>query len=524
MLREDAIEDVIRQFADPMAFLRELVQNALDAGTGEVEIATRFEEDLGCGVFAVSDWGGGMTREIIESRLVRLFNSTKDGDYTKIGKFGIGFVSVFALNPTVVCVDTGRDGEYWRLLINPDRSWELYANDEPIEGTRVEVWIETTAEDFAQTVELARRRTHQWCRFAPASVWFDGDELNEPFHLEGLITVPWDDGDKSRAVVALRHKTAGTAELFNGGLALTKTTSQYDHISYMLDSRYLAHTLTRDEILENTDYHDLFERFRGFIQGEFANAIADALARWPADPDRTWDWEQLVSIAPRAVGPQVLTQMKFPAIGRDSQSVDEVIGARRRNQLLISYGRSHLAALVPDGWLILDIRPASAAHRALRSLIDGDVAVLEDVYVQPPPIDLQEVPGATRLLEEVEHALRRQGSRPNHVGFARFTYPYSGLDRHEVLRTPDRRTVQHRGDVKPFSLGDIDDDLLLNAEHPVVRAALEVAATEPEWAAYILVKCAALGVDAVEDGLLDQWLDIKLALSMLDRRARRTPT
>jgi hypothetical protein len=57
-----------------------------------------------------------MNREIIEKQLTRLFSSAKDGDRTKIGKFGIGFVSVFAIDPHIVCVDTSRDGEHWRVL------------------------------------------------------------------------------------------------------------------------------------------------------------------------------------------------------------------------------------------------------------------------------------------------------------------------------------------------------------------------------------------------------------------------
>ena len=109
MIREDAIEDVIRQFADPMAFLRELVQNALDAGSQEVEL--RFEYDHGhqAAVVSVTDWGEGMTRDIVETRLVRLFNSTKDDDFTKIGKFGIGFVSVFAIHPDIAAALSAGD-------------------------------------------------------------------------------------------------------------------------------------------------------------------------------------------------------------------------------------------------------------------------------------------------------------------------------------------------------------------------------------------------------------------------------
>ena len=101
---DDALDRLVNQFSDSMAFFRELIQNALDAGSEEVEIDFAYED--GKLVIHVDDWGAGMNREIIDTRLTRLFSSSKDGDRTKIGKFGIGFVSVFAIEgtETLICV------------------------------------------------------------------------------------------------------------------------------------------------------------------------------------------------------------------------------------------------------------------------------------------------------------------------------------------------------------------------------------------------------------------------------------
>ncbi|MFB6374261.1 MAG: ATP-binding protein, partial [Bradymonadaceae bacterium] len=117
-------DDLVEQFADPLSSLRELVQNAIDANSGEVGIECEYrpadeEEDVeGRAIIHVRDWGEGMDRETIEGRLTDLFHSGKDDDYTKIGQFGIGFASVFGLEPSVVCLDTGRDGAYWRVLFD----------------------------------------------------------------------------------------------------------------------------------------------------------------------------------------------------------------------------------------------------------------------------------------------------------------------------------------------------------------------------------------------------------------------
>ena len=135
---DDALDRLVNQFADPFAFLRELVQNAVDAGTDEVDV--RFAWADGRAVVHVDDWGSGMTRAIIESQLTRLFSSSKDGDRTKIGKFGIGFVSVFAIEPQAVCVDTSRDGEHWRVIFGEDRSFRLVRREEPVEGTKIQIF------------------------------------------------------------------------------------------------------------------------------------------------------------------------------------------------------------------------------------------------------------------------------------------------------------------------------------------------------------------------------------------------
>ena len=120
----DALDALVDQFADPWSFLRELIQNAIDAGSLEIDVLLDHDPDQGMMTIEVVDNGEGMDREIIDARLTRLFSSAKDGDYTKIGRFGIGFVSVFAIEPELVCVDTARAGEHWRVLFKKDRSFE----------------------------------------------------------------------------------------------------------------------------------------------------------------------------------------------------------------------------------------------------------------------------------------------------------------------------------------------------------------------------------------------------------------
>ena len=51
---DDALDRLVKQFSDAMAFFRELIQNAIDAGSEEIEIG--FEHRDGRMIVRVDDW------------------------------------------------------------------------------------------------------------------------------------------------------------------------------------------------------------------------------------------------------------------------------------------------------------------------------------------------------------------------------------------------------------------------------------------------------------------------------------
>ena len=115
---------MVRQFADRYAFLRELVQNAIDAGASRIEVRIA-REDGGLVTTSVDDDGCGMGRAEIEGPLLTLFASSKETDASKIGKYGVGFVSVFAIGPERVEVRTRRDDVGWLVRLHGDHAYEL---------------------------------------------------------------------------------------------------------------------------------------------------------------------------------------------------------------------------------------------------------------------------------------------------------------------------------------------------------------------------------------------------------------
>ncbi|MCW5871435.1 MAG: ATP-binding protein [Candidatus Eremiobacteraeota bacterium] len=243
---------LVRQFAQPLACLRELVQNSIDAGTNQVEVTLAQERE---GIrLSVSDTGEGMTENIIETQLTRLFASSKEGDLTKVGKFGIGFVSVFALVPLAVVVDTGRQGEAWRVLFKPDRSFELLKLPHGVEGTTVHLYLDGERFDLPDL----RAKVHQtlafWCRHCRVEIFVDGQSIRSPFELTDSVQAHYEEAG-TRLVLALSRQAECFYGYYNQGLTLLEgMQSPLPHLTFKIDSRYFEHTLTRDNIIQNEDY------------------------------------------------------------------------------------------------------------------------------------------------------------------------------------------------------------------------------------------------------------------------------
>jgi hypothetical protein len=286
-----ALENLVHQFANPLDFLRELVQNAIDAGTPRVvvrlsTVGREAEEELVR--IAVEDAGEGMDERVIDGELTRLFASSKEGDLTRIGRFGVGFVSVFAIRPEAVQVITGRHGEAWELWFHPDRSFDKARLDRPVHGTTVAVFKRLPSAAAARLVEDCRSTLAYWCEHAEipvilrigeeedgaapdagddpfagfeAAMEEPGERIGQPF---GLVAEPVARvvQDGAEAVVGYGDRRYG---FYNGGLTLISTADPaalgafapvLGHLAIKVRDRRLGYTVTRDNVLQN----EAFER------------------------------------------------------------------------------------------------------------------------------------------------------------------------------------------------------------------------------------------------------------------------
>ena len=405
---DDVLGTLVKQFTDPLACLRELIQNAVDAGSDVVEVNFAREGELG--ILEVQDHGEGMDKAIIESKLVRLFASSKDGDLSKIGKFGIGFVSVFALDPIAVCVDTARAGERWRIVFHPDRTWTRAALHEPMEGTRVRLFLRhdpAAWQVFRRDAEAAVRK---WCRYLDTEIIVDGITINEPLSLTGCtVTAKRDDGEGTTIVVGV----GGDVEIgfYNKGLTLMQASSWDDlpaGVSVRLSSRFLEHTLTRDSVVKDAHYRKAITLARAVVDEDLERRCIEAMSALGVEersPILHWlagrtghqlrRQRVLVDLAGTALAPAGL---KAPpcVVVEGSPSAARVA-----------------AAVAAEGKVVLPIGSATARDRAaLARLVGCDVEALvdvEDAWVAAMPVEPERRPRVERLTEATTQLFAASG-------------------------------------------------------------------------------------------------------------------
>ena len=102
-----------------------------------------------------------------------MFSSTKEDDLTKIGKFGIGFTSIFAIQPDAVLLRTGRHGENWELVFHKDRSYDKVRIETPVDGTKITLLKHMPIDRVPAFCAEARWVLSYWCEHSsvPVIIW-----------------------------------------------------------------------------------------------------------------------------------------------------------------------------------------------------------------------------------------------------------------------------------------------------------------------------------------------------------------
>ena len=528
----DALDKLIHQFADPLSFYREVIQNALDAGSEEIEIYLTYEEGQdgkpGVTIIHIDDWGVGMTREIIEKRLTRLFSSSKDGDRTKIGKFGIGFVSIFATKPELVCIDTSREGEHWRVLFTEDRKFELRRLDHPVDGTKIRIYKRTTREEHASLIKRSRETIRYWCKHTRGDVRFMDDPITEPFDVAAPVRIRHED-EASSYVVGHPQGDSSFFGLYNRGLTLLEGTDEHHSgIHFKVSSDLLEHTLTRDNVIHDAGYDRVFVRVQELIRGPLAEAVFTALEEELAEvrPDGATNHARyLYSAAAWHLRDDALSgRCLGSTVAMSPSGVPVTLKALRKalsgdERPLLARARTPLTdAVEANGELVLLAPDHAAIHTLFGALGGPPLLPVGARYCMPlPPRDDVEAGRWRPLAAATEDLIRGYGGKLSGVELGHFEDPESRIGDWVAITQRRFGDLDEIADVRELGTGFLSRKrtLVLNADHPTVNALVALSQSEPEMAAYVLSKLFFLGdkLDTTIDGVL-----ATLALQQRDER------
>lgn len=369
------VDNLVTQFASALDCFRELVQNSIDAGTSRVDIWSEFESGDGhVGTIAlhVDDFGEGMDEAIIDGQLTKLFASNKENDLTKIGKFGIGFVSVFALKPKAVLLHTGRGGEYWEVFFHEDRSFSKSRLDIPVEGTQITIFLEGDYHRYRDLAQGIRETLKRWCRHSETEVTFEdrspvGDAfpeleiINEAFEVEGDCMVEFEEPGTQ---MVLAYSLEPVYGFYNRGLTLaysevadqvfaTSMARRFAYIAVKIKSRYLEHTLSRDSVMRDEHYRTAMKMLNDVADDVLVNRLLDRLEEIAARPK--WDiatmnhyaalFEFLMNEPTDVVRDKILDRRVFRALHGDKvYTPDEVWRVlKRRGRILLAAEATQLS-------------------------------------------------------------------------------------------------------------------------------------------------------------------------------------
>ncbi|MBA2662762.1 MAG: ATP-binding protein [Bradymonadaceae bacterium] len=549
------LDNLVTQFSSALDCFRELVQNSIDAGSSGVDVWTEYVGEAGLDgaiVVHVDDWGEGMDREVIDRQLTKLFSSTKRRDLTKIGKFGIGFVSVFALEPKAVIVRTGKNGQYWEIFFHADRTFQISALAEPVEGTQIAIVLEGDIYRYGELVEGVRQTLKFWCCHAEVEIGFEDrtpidanlsqrELVNEAFEVGGLCAVRV---DHPGTEMALAYNFEPTHSFYNRGLTLVagnrgteslgRRAERFGHISFKIKSRYFEHTLTREAIIQN----EQFERGMGLLERAVEEQLFDALitklealvarSHWRIhDIDAhtrllTVLMREPSALLEKAVNRPIIRLVDGRALTpaalyetwkRDgrvllSESLSPLVKSLLTQGVPVIWGQppSPEAAAAPDEPLLvksfvrrcLDVQARRTLGGQVRALMgfnaESDrmrpIVAPEDVYI-PITID-DEVPESLRaFLDATASLLSQARAEYRRMG----TCQLSSFERENPLFVVSRRlgTTMARppaGVVETQSSRRLE--AAINRDHPHFRTLQAMYERSPEIAACLLARCLLL--------------------------------
>ncbi|MCR2805982.1 HSP90 family protein [Paenibacillus soyae] len=153
-------------YSDPGVFVRELLQNGVDAITARKRLGQAFDGEVKVEVFSshsisITDNGSGLTEEEIEQFLARIGSSTKreeqDAADDYIGQFGVGLLACFVVSEEIALVTrSAKDGQALEWRGKPDGTYTIKKLEREVSvGTTVYLKAKADYEEYFEYYRLS---------------------------------------------------------------------------------------------------------------------------------------------------------------------------------------------------------------------------------------------------------------------------------------------------------------------------------------------------------------------------------
>lgn len=232
------------QFPEPLLCVRELVQNAADAGAQKIEVDVAFDAARSLFRLSVRDDARGMNAREVDGYLTIGF-SEKDPTKER-GRFGVGKLSPYALGISRMVVETCDGHVTHRLTFNSDGSGTIMRLGARPRGTVVRVYKESTREEAEKLAERTFKLVEERCGSLAIPLFVNGNPVNRDIALPTIYSFSFVSA-AGKGVLGMCSEP--THILMGGGIVLeTEAKILGPEVSYILDSPRLAPTLSRNAV------------------------------------------------------------------------------------------------------------------------------------------------------------------------------------------------------------------------------------------------------------------------------------
>ncbi|MEW6283218.1 MAG: hypothetical protein AB1758_31705, partial [Candidatus Eremiobacterota bacterium] len=349
-----------------------------------------------------------------------------------------------------------------------------------------------------------------WCKHCESDIYVEGKRINEPFELRHPYVVEHQ-VPGTEVLVAPSEEEKPFYGFYNRGLTLVErgmtadpAASHIPGVQFKIKSRYLEHTLTRDNVLVDENFAKAMAILRQVVDGPFRKRLFEEAFKGEDDAVFGYLVQRLKGLPEDLHGkPLILTvdgaRLSLKQIRAAAQKTGEILYDDRETPIS--------RALKAQGFRVIRWRGPEAEPglgKLLRHLADkkGQLLQASATFAQPSLVNNLPRPHA-ELLEQAGRILRRAGSPYRAIYPGSFQYDGSCIaDRTYVLQKKPGSLLRRDGEKKTWwtgLFGGAPQDLVVNVEDELVAQNFRLAQKFPTLAPYLLATTFTMcdGLDAV---------------------------